>query len=162
MELGHRPVLVAAAHPSLDDAVRCFCNALRAETRWFGRRGASAPKPTPSLVRRLESPTAAITIAAMVGGEVIGLARIDDEAPEGPELLIAVACAWRGRGVALELGQAIVARAHRAGIPRIVMRSSYRGSDLQEIGTALGFQVFDLGRGRVDLIRSLGPATRSA
>lgn len=162
MELGTPHVVVAAAHPSLDDAVHRFCDELRAETRYFGRRGAASPKPTPSLVRRLESSEPAIELAALVDGRIIGLARIDDATTAGPELLIAVAQAWRGRGVALALGQEIVARAHRVGVPRIVLRTSYRGSDVRELGNALGFQVFDLGRGRLDLVRSLEPATRSA
>ena len=143
--------------PSTGSATSC-----RAETRYFGRRGAAAPKPIPSLVRRLESPEPAIGLAALVGGEIIGLARLDETTAAGPELLIAVAHAWRGRGVALALGREVVARAHDAGVPRIVLRTSYRGSDLRELGHALGFEVFDLGRGRLDLVRSLEPVRRSA
>jgi GNAT superfamily N-acetyltransferase len=162
MELATAPLMVATAHPSLDDAIRRFCAELRAESRYFGRRGAAAPKPARSSIRRLESSEPAIEIAAVVDGAVIGLARLDDAAPAGPELLIAVAQAWRGRGVALALGREIVARARGAGVPRIVLRTSHRRSDLRELGNALGFQVFDLGRGRVDLVRSLEPAARSA
>ena len=162
MELGTPPLVVATAHPSLDDAVRRFCDELRAETRYFGRRGAAAPKPTLSLIRRLESPEPAIGIAAVVDGAIIGVARIDGAAQAGAELLIAVGQAWRGRGVALQLGVEIVARARDAGVPRIVVRTSHRRSDLRELGSTLGFQVVDRGRGRVDLVRSLEPATRSA
>ena len=153
---------MAAAHPSLDDAVHRFCDALRAETRYFGRRGAAAPKPTASLIRRLETPAPGITLAALIDGAVIGVARIDELAADGPELLIAVAEPWRGRGVAMSLAQTIVARAHRAGVSRIVIRASARGSDIRELGHALGFQVYDLGRGRLDLIRTLEQASRSA
>ena len=162
MELGTPHVLVAPAHPSLDGAVLRFCDELRAETRYFGRRAAAAPKPTAALVRRLESPTRGIGVAAVVDGELIGLARIDDEAPGGPELLVAVARPWRGRGVALALVQEIVTRARSAGMTRIVLRTSDRRSDLRDVGDALGFQVVDLGQGRLDLVRSLAPATRSA
>ncbi len=162
MELGTPHVMVAPAHPSLDGAVRRFCDELRAETRYFGRRASAAPKPAASLVRRLGAPAPGIGVAALVEGELVGLARIDDDAPGGPELLVAVARSWRGRGVALALGQEIVARAHRAGMARIVLRTSYRRSDLRELGDALGFQVVDLGQGRLDLVRRLAPATRSA
>ncbi|MET0143356.1 MAG: GNAT family N-acetyltransferase [Ilumatobacteraceae bacterium] len=162
MELGQPLVLVAAAHPSLDAAVRLFCDDLRAEARSSARRGAPAPEPIPAIVRRLESPDPAIALAAIVDGELIGLARIDEQEPGGPELLIAVTPRWRGRGVATELGSATVARAHAAGVPRIVMRSSRRGTDVQAVGNALGFRVFDLGQGRLDLIRTVAPVTRTA
>lgn len=159
----HAPFLVvAASHPSVDDAVRDFCSSLRAETRYFGRRGAAAPKPTPSLVRRLESSEPAIALAAFVDGEIIGLARIDETASDGPELLIAVARPWRGQGVALALGLAIVARAHGAGVPRVVLRTSVCGTDVRELGNGLGFHVVDLGRGRLDLVRILEPVGRTA
>lgn len=162
MELGPPFVVVSATHPSLDDAIHRFCDALRAETRYFGRRGAAAPKPTPSLVRRLESRDPAIELAAFADGDIIGVARIDDQAPDGPELLLAVAAPWRGRGVALALGREVVARAHQAGVARIVLRGSHRGTDLRELGAVLGFEVFDLGRGRLVLVRKLEPASRPA
>ena len=41
MELATPFVVVAAAHPSLDDAMQRFGDALRAETRYFGRRAAA-------------------------------------------------------------------------------------------------------------------------
>jgi len=157
------PFIVAApAHPSLDGGIVRFCDALRDETRWFGRRGAHAPKPQPSLIRRLESTAPGLRLAAVRDGVVVGVARIDIDAPCGPELLVAVAAAWRRRGVALALGEAIVARAGAAGIERIVLHTSYRGDELRAVGAALGFQVVDLGRGRLDLIRTLRPVNRSA
>jgi GNAT superfamily N-acetyltransferase len=160
MELAPPFVVVAATHPSLDDAVRHFCDALRAETRTgSGDRGASSPSA--ALIRRLEAPGPAMALAALLDGEIIGLARIDS-VPLGPDLLVAVAPRWRSRGVATALGQAIVSRAHAAGVPRIVLRTGGRGSELRQLAQTLGFQVFDLGRGRLDLVRSLTPAVRSA
>ena len=65
-------------------------------------------------------------------------------------------------GVALALGREVVARAHVIGIPRIVMRTSYRGTELRELGASLGFQVVDLGQGRIDLVRMLTPDRQTA
>ena len=154
--------VVAAAHPSLDGAVRHFCDTLRVEIGFVGRRGATSSTFLIALVGRLEASTPDITLAAMVDGEVIGLARIDEAAPAGPELIVAVAATWRGQGVAMTLGRAIVARAHAVGIPRVVLRTSRRGADLHGLADALGFQAVDLGHGRLDLVRSLEPAIRSA
>jgi GNAT superfamily N-acetyltransferase len=151
MELATPFVVVAAAHPSLDDAVHRFCDALRDEHRLIGRRGA-ATAPMTALARRLEAPGPDITLAAMCDGEIIGLARIDHSAPDGPDLLIAVAAPWRRRGVAMFLGRALVARAHAAGVPRIVVRTGGRGTDLRGLAHELGFEVFDLGRGQLDLV----------
>ena len=141
-------VVAAPAHPSLDGAIVRFCDDLRAETRWFGRRGADARKPSPSLVRRLESdrrPGCASPPSTTVRSSAWPAST--STAPCGPELLVAVAAALaRRRGVALALGQAIVARAHAAGIERIVLHTSDRGAELRDLGAALGFQVVDLGR----------------
>ena len=157
------PYIVAApAHPSLDGAIVRFCDTLRDETRWFGRRGARAPKPHPSLIRRLESTAPGLRLAAVADGDIVGVARIDSTAPCGPELLIAVAQEWRGQGVALALGEAIVKRAAAASIERIVLHTSHRSDELGAVGAALGFQVIDLGRGRLDLIRTLRPTSQSA
>ena len=93
-------VVVAPAHPSLDGAIVRFGDDLRAETRWFGRRGAAGPKPSSALVRRLVGTAPGPRLAAVLDGEIIGLARIDLDAPAGPELLIAVAAPWRRRALA--------------------------------------------------------------
>lgn len=162
MELATPFIVVAAAHPSLDGAVRRCCDTLRTEIAFVGRRGAISSTFMTALVGRLEASTPDITLAAVADGEVIGLARIDEAAPAGPDLIIAVAAPWRGQGVAMALGRAIVARAHAVGIPRIVVRTSRRGAELHGLADALGFQAFDLGHGRLDLVRSLEPAIRSA
>lgn len=159
----HTPFIVAApAHPSLDGAIIRFCDALGAETRWFGRRGADSPKPSPSLIRRLGATSPGLRLGAVHDGEIVGLARIDAEATCGPELLVAVVATWRRRGVAQSLVQAVVARAGAVGMERIVLHTSYRSAELRELGAALGFQAIDLGRGRPDLVRTLHPLTRSA
>lgn len=155
--------LVAPEHPSLDGAIDRFAAGLRNESRYFGRRGAAAPKPTPSLVRRLTAPGPdQLRLAAVADGEVIGMARLDEEAPDGAELLIAVSLPWRRQGVALALGRDIVARAHQLGHGRVFMRTCYRASELRDLGHELGFDVVDTGRGRLELVRVLAPLRRSA
>ena len=155
-------VVVAAAHPSLDDAVGRFCATLRAEARSFGRRDQTSPRPTVALVRRLEVAAPGISLAALLDGEIIGLARVDESAAEGPDLIIAVAAAWRHRGVATALGRAIVSRAHAAGVPRIVVRATHGGTPQHQFDDESGFLVFEPGRGRLDLVRSVEPAMEPA
>jgi GNAT superfamily N-acetyltransferase len=155
-------VLAAPGHPSLDGAVARFCDDLRAETRWFGRKADYAARPSAALVRRLSANGPGIRLGAVHDGELIGLARIDLSGPSGAELLVAVAASWRRMGIALALGREVVGRAHVSGIPRIVMRTSYRGSELRDLGASLGFQVVDFGHGRVDLVRVLAPDSQTA
>ena len=150
-------VVAAPCHPSLDGAIDRFCDGLRVETRWFGRRAATCTKPAPSLIRRLASREPGIRLAAVVHGEIIGLARIDLGSASAPELLVAVAGPWRRQGVALALGRAVVERAQEAGIDRIVLRTSERGVALRELAVELGFEVVDLGHGSVQLIRGREP-----
>jgi GNAT superfamily N-acetyltransferase len=121
-----------------------------------------AARPSAALVRRLSANGPGIRLGAVHDGELIGLARIDLSGPNGAELLVAVAASWRRRGIALALGREVVARAHVSGIPRIVMRTSYRGSELRDLGASLGFRVVDLGHGRVDLVRVLAPHSQTA
>ena len=84
-----------------------------------------------------------------------GLAPIDREAPDGAELLIAVAEPWRGRGLALAIGRELVALATECGVSRVVLRASYRWSDVRAAGEALGLQSVDLGGGRLAFVRQL-------
>ncbi len=148
-------VIVAADHPSLDDAITSFGAELRAETRYFGRRGQRAARPSPTLVDRLTTPGCANRLAGMIGGRIVAVAAVDDDAADGPELLIAVAADWRGQGLALELGQAIVARATERGLRRIVLRTSSRSSDVLDAGRQLGLDPVELGPGRLALVRQL-------
>jgi GNAT superfamily N-acetyltransferase len=150
-------VIVAADHPSLDGAIAALGSALRAETRYFGRRGQQAARPSPILVERLTTAVCRNRLAGMVAGEVVAVAAVDDDAPDGPELLIAVARKWRGRGLALALGRELVARATQRGLERIVLRTSHRSSDVLEAGRQLGLEAIDLGRGRLALVRQLVP-----
>lgn len=147
--------VVTADHPSLDRAVEAFGAALLAEPRYFGRRGQQADRPTSRLVRRLVTLSSSLRLAGLIDGEIVAMAAIDDRAVDGPELLIAVAAPWRGQGLALAIGRAIVGRATQHGLDRVVLRTTYRSSDVLEAGHALGLEAVDLGRGRLALVRQL-------
>ena len=148
-------VVVSADHPSLEGAAAAFGAALRAETRYFGRRGERAARPDAVPGAPAHGPVANLRLAGLIDGDIVAMAAIDDEAVDGPELLIAVAEPWRGQGVALAIGREIVARATEDGRQRVVLRTCYRSSDIREAGDALGLETFDLGRGRLALVRRL-------
>lgn len=156
MVFSHPDVLVVAAdHPSLDGAIASFGAELRAEPRYFGRRGQRAARPSPWLVERLTTPGCRHRLAGMIDGNVAAVAALDDDAPDGPELLIAVAAPWRQQGLAFALGREIVARATERGLQRIVLRTSYKSSDVRQAGYDLGLEPVDLGRGCLALVRRL-------
>ena len=62
---------------------------------------------------------------------------------------------WRGRGLALTIGRELVALATERGVSRVVLRASYRWSDVRAAGEALGLQSVDLGGGRLAFVRQL-------
>ncbi len=155
-------VLAAPDHPALDTALATFAAELRSETRYFGQRGRSSRKPSPNLVRRLVTPTPGVRLAAVVDGRIVGLARVDAAAVDGPELLIAIVEAWRGRGLARTLTASVLERSHALGHRRLVLHSSHRSPALRAIGQDLGFEVVDLGRGRLDLVFRWDAGARSA
>ena len=147
------PIVIAAPdHPALGPALARFAEELRAETRYFGRRGRAARKPTPSFVRRLVAPAPGVRLAALVDGRVVGVARADATGPDGPELRIAVVAEWRGRGVARTLTAQILERTGALGYQRLVVRSSRRSTALRALAASLGCELVDHGRGRIDVI----------
>jgi N-acetylglutamate synthase-like GNAT family acetyltransferase len=101
-------------------------------------------------------------LAAVTDGEIVGLGAIDVTAACGPELVVAVAEPWRGQGVAGVIAQVLVQRADAAGVERIVMHTNGPSAGVRSLGAALGFQLVDLGAGRLDLLRMLSPARQTA
>lgn len=135
--------IVAADHPSLDHDVDAFLSNLCFEPR--------------ALVHAL-SARGGLRLAAIEGGRVIGLARIDDDG----ELHIAVAEVHRGIGVGTLLGSAALERAIALDYSRVVMRTSRRSRSPRRIGEAMGCIVVENARGRTDLIAHLPTGLRSA
>src|SRR5688572_19860649 len=107
--------VVDALHPSLDDELDRFFDELHDEPRYFGPSASENPKPFRSLVEALRQRDG-ITLAAMEGGRVVGIARVDTSG----ELLIAVTADRRGNGIGTTLGHAAVQRAACVGHRRVV------------------------------------------
>jgi GNAT superfamily N-acetyltransferase len=148
-------LIVAADHPSLIDARERFAVELRAEQRFFGR-SAATPKPFPSFIATLLTGDGS-RLAAIIDGEIVGLACIR---PDG-EALVAVVERWRGQGLATALLRAAIERAQLAGHSMVFIRSSRRSPAVAAIGAALGGTVVDLGRGRIELILTMGDGART-
>jgi len=148
-------LIVAADHPSLIEARERFAATLRAEQRFFGR-ASTDPKPFPSLIAKLL--TDGLRLAAVVDGEIIGLAVLGADG----EAAVAVVEEWRGGGVATALIGAVTVRGRQIGYGRIFIRSSYRSRAVVSIGDALGATVVDLGRGSIELVFDTGSDARSA
>jgi GNAT superfamily N-acetyltransferase len=155
-------LVAAPEHPSLDGAIVRFCDGLAAERRRVAPVDAGSPRPVPALIRRLRAPGTGLRLAAIHDGEILAMATIDVTAPCGPELLVAVAPRWRRQGLAMTVGPAVVARAHARGLERIVVHTDRPWAGLRALGAELGFQVVDLGPGRLDLLRMSSPVSRSA
>ena len=120
-----------------------------------------AATPTAALIRRLEAPRRGSRSPPCSTARSSASPASTCSPPDGPDLLIAVAAAGRRQGAAMALGPTIVARAQPAGV--LAHRASApasAASDVRGLGQALGFQVYDLGRGRLDLVRTLEPAIR--
>lgn len=149
-------VIAAAGHPSLGEApFEDMAQTLSAESRYFGRRGRSiGPKPTPSLVRRLCGPgmPGDDLMIAVATGQLIGIARLTGAEGAALELWLAVVEPWRRRGVGAALAETAMARARTLGASRVVWHSSHRSDAALALARRLGFDVVDLGRGRVDLV----------
>jgi GNAT superfamily N-acetyltransferase len=150
------PLIVALDHPSLIEDIDAFAADLRAEQRFFGP-GAN-PAPFPSLINRLTSTGGVVRLGAMIGGQLIGMSRVEG----GGDTTIAVVAEWRGRGVGGALLSATVRRAGEAGIGRVVLRSSRRSQSVAALGAAVGATTVDQGLGRIDLIFPTATRARTA
>ena len=153
-------LVVAPAHPSLDGADAPLLRRPAGGDpllRPAGRRSDQADalaRPAPR-----SAWLALLQLAALLDGRIVGLARIDDGPSGGDELLIAVAAPWRCAASPWRSAGRSLARACHAGIPRIVVRTSYRSSDLRELGAALGFPGSrPRPRPALDLVRATEPA----
>jgi GNAT superfamily N-acetyltransferase len=157
-------VIVTPDHPSLEDAVQRFLTELRRETRFFGPSSTANPKPFPSLVNGLAlvdglgSGGKGFRLAAFRSGRILGMTRIS----ESGMVLVAVTPDARGCGVGTALMRAGIERSRRFGYSRLSLRSSRRSRAAQALATSMGFLAVDYGRGRVDLILDLHPASHSA
>jgi GNAT superfamily N-acetyltransferase len=150
--------IVAADHPSLAEDVDRFLAAARAEPRRCGPSAAANPKPSRSLLASVAATGPGFRVAAVGEGRVLAIARVDHRG----EVWMVVGGDQRGRGVGSALAVAIVERSRALGYTRLVMRSSRRSRAALAMGASMGFTLVDRGRGRVDLILDLVPASVDA
>ena len=109
-----RPLQLADA-----PAFRAFVEGLSPQAR-YERFQYVVKEVSPSLLKLLveADPRVHVALAAFEGGEVVGEARYVREG-EGAEFAIAVADAWRRRGVGKRLLDALIARARADGLKRL-------------------------------------------
>ena len=100
-------------------AFRAFVQGLSPESR-YERFQYVVKEVSPQLLRLLlaADPRSHVALAAFAGDEVVGEARFVREG-EGAEFAIAVADAWRRRGVGKRLLHALLGYARRHGVKRI-------------------------------------------
>jgi acetyltransferase len=100
-------------------AFRAFVEGLSPASR-YERFQYVVKEVSPSLLRLLVEgdPRTHVALAAFQGGKVVGEARFVREG-EGAEFAIAVADAWRRRGVGRRLFDALLARARAEGLKRL-------------------------------------------
>ena len=150
-------IIVAADHPSLAGDIERFLTMLHAEQRYFGPRARANPKPSRSLIATLRE-RGGFRMAVMVGGEIVGVARVDGAG----ELSMAIASGHRGRGLGTELGRAVTLRARDLDFTRLVMRSTRRSRAARRVAEELGCIIIDGRHGRTELIIDLLPVERTA
>jgi len=109
-----RPLQLADA-----PAFRAFVEGLSPQAR-YERFQYVVKEVSPSLLKLLveADPRVHVALAAFEGGEVVGEARYVREG-EGAEFAIAVADAWRRRGVGKRLLDELIARARTDGLGRL-------------------------------------------
>lgn len=149
-------LIVAADHPSLDDAVADLLAELRAEPRYFGPSARSNPKPLPSLIDGLERKDG-FRLAAVGRDRVVGIVRVD---PSG-DVLVAVTRGRRRHGIGTALLRASVERAASLHWERLVLRTSHRSEAAKRAAAHVGAIAVDVGRGRLDLILPVDRAAAS-
>lgn len=147
VETSSATTIVAADHPSLDDQVAQFIDALRSETRFFGPSARSNPKPFPSLLSELRQ-REGFRLAAMTDGRLAGLVRVDDAG----RVHIAVVPEHRGEGIGTALLVAAIERAGQIGFGRLTLRSRDGSRAVRRLGEGMGCTAIGDGHGRLDLI----------
>ena len=137
-------LLVALAHPSLEQAIALFADELAREQRFFGT---AAPKLPLSSLECLTT-HGGIRLGMMVEQRLIGMSLVE---PDG-SAFIAVAQHQRRRGVGRQLLHATLQRAAAHGHDRVTFRSSWRCKAFVRLAESVDATVVDHGRGRIDLV----------
>jgi GNAT superfamily N-acetyltransferase len=148
------PVLVALAHPSLEQAVAVFAEELSCEQRFFGTAAPRIPRAS------LENLTTrgGIRLGLMVGDQLVAMSRVEHDGAA----VIAVVQRFRGQGLGRHLLESTLRRAATHGHDRITFRSSWRSRSFIGLAESTGATVVDHGRGRIDLVFAVGRSAHIA
>jgi GNAT superfamily N-acetyltransferase len=112
-------VLVRPLEATDADALRDLFFRLSPSTRYL-RFFQAVPEPSPGALRHLAAVDhhAREAVAAVVDGQIIGVARYDrlKDDPERAEMAVVVEDAWKGHGVGVRLMQELTGRALAEGV----------------------------------------------
>lgn len=144
------PYVVAIDHPSLQLLVTPFVDELRSETRRFDRRGRANPKPFPSLVAKVTD-VERRRFGVIEHERLVGMASLSRDG----EVAVAIAAPHRGRGLGSMLLTHVAGRAVALGYRRLMMESSRRSKPVAALAVRQGWDSFELGLGRVELVLDL-------
>lgn len=142
--------IVAVDHPSLLSLVEPFVDALRQESRRFGRVDAANPKPFPSLVRKVTDPTRT-RFGVMTEHGLVAMASLSDDG----EISMAVAAPHRSAGHGTMLLVHVIQFAEQDAFGRVFMTSSRRSRPISRLGDRLGWTTLDVAPGRLELLLDL-------
>ena len=137
-------LLVALAHPSLEQAIAAFADELACEQRFFGT---AAPKLPLSSLQHLTT-HGGIRLGMMLGERLVGMSLVE----HGGAATIAVVQQQRRRGVGRRLLRATLQRAAAHGHERVTFRTSWQSRGFVALAESVGATVVDHGRGRIDLV----------
>ena len=147
-------LLVALAHPSLEQAVAVFAAELLREQRFFGT---AAPKLPRASLENLTT-QGGIRLGIMVGRRLVGMSRVEHDGAA----VIAVVQQHRGRGIGRELLERTLCRAAQHGHDDVTFRSSWRSKSFIRLAESTGAAVVEHGRGRIDLVFAVGTSAHIA
>lgn len=100
------------------------------------------PREVEALARRAVDPaTGAISVGALVAGDLVGVAHLLPIATAGGEVAVAVAHRWQARGVATLLLHLLVTLARRAGVESMDAEVLTQNVRMLQVFTDLGLPV---------------------
>lgn len=101
-----------------------FAAALVDQPRFFG--AGAVPPPSARWRSKLCHPAGVRGVAALIGGELVGVARVSPRPAHGVELYIAVAAPWRRQGIGTALAAAATRLARTMGEQTLIAVSDHR------------------------------------
>lgn len=118
-----------------------FADELAAVPRYFGN--GAIPRPSARWRSLLCHPAAVSGHAAVVDGELVGVARLTSRAAGGANLYLAVATPWRRMGVGALLVQASVTLAAHQGLVPVVAVTEHHKAPVRALSERFAVPVAD-------------------